>query len=89
VWHGYRAAERAGLEKVVEAYNTARASSGVKVTLRAIPSDAFTDKLTAAVLDAPENVNAGKAASVAVAAPSKHKSPMTTAMNAITRKAAP
>jgi arabinogalactan oligomer/maltooligosaccharide transport system substrate-binding protein len=49
VWHGYRAAERAGLEKVVEAYNAARASSGVKVTLRAIPSDAFTDKISAAV----------------------------------------
>lgn len=49
VWHGYRAAERAGLEKVVEAFNAARASSGVKVTLRAIPSDAFTDKISAAV----------------------------------------
>jgi len=49
VWHGYRAAERAGLEKVVEAYNAAKASSGVKVTLRAIPSDAFTDKISAAV----------------------------------------
>jgi arabinogalactan oligomer/maltooligosaccharide transport system substrate-binding protein len=49
VWHGYRAAERAGLEKVVAAYNAAKASSGVKVTLRAIPSDAFTDKISAAV----------------------------------------
>jgi arabinogalactan oligomer/maltooligosaccharide transport system substrate-binding protein len=49
VWHGYRAAERAGLEKVVAAYNAAKASSGVKVTLLNIPSDAFTDKITAAV----------------------------------------
>jgi arabinogalactan oligomer/maltooligosaccharide transport system substrate-binding protein len=49
VWHGYRAAERTGLEKVVAAYNAARAGSGVKVTLRAIPSDAFTDKISAAV----------------------------------------
>jgi arabinogalactan oligomer/maltooligosaccharide transport system substrate-binding protein len=49
VWHGYRAAERAGLEKAVEAYNAAKASSGVKVTLLAIPSDAFTDKISATV----------------------------------------
>jgi arabinogalactan oligomer/maltooligosaccharide transport system substrate-binding protein len=49
VWHGYRAAERTGLEKVVAAYNAAKAASGVKVTLRAIPSDAFTDKISAAV----------------------------------------
>jgi len=49
VWHGYRAAERAGLEKVVAAYNTAKASAGVKVSLRAIPSDAFTDKISVAV----------------------------------------
>lgn len=49
VWHGYRAAEREGLEKVVEAYNAAKASSGVKVTLRPIPSDAFTDKISTVV----------------------------------------
>ncbi|WP_224245705.1 extracellular solute-binding protein [Hyalangium gracile] len=49
VWHGYRAAERAGLEKVVAAYNAAKGGSGVKVALRAIPSDAFTDKITATV----------------------------------------
>jgi arabinogalactan oligomer / maltooligosaccharide transport system substrate-binding protein len=49
VWHGYRAAERAGLEKVVAAYNAAKKGSGVSVALRAIPSDAFTDKITAAV----------------------------------------
>ncbi|MDY7229505.1 extracellular solute-binding protein [Hyalangium rubrum] len=49
IWHGYRAAERAALEKAVEAFNAARASSGVKATLRAIPSDAFTDKISAAV----------------------------------------
>jgi arabinogalactan oligomer/maltooligosaccharide transport system substrate-binding protein len=49
VWHGYRAAERAALEKVVSAYNTAKAHAGVKAILRAIPSDAFTDKISAAV----------------------------------------
>ncbi|HVG64357.1 MAG TPA: extracellular solute-binding protein [Hyalangium sp.] len=49
VWHGYRAAERTGLEKVVAAYNEAKKGSGVSVALRAIPSDAFTDKITAAV----------------------------------------
>ncbi|QRN96435.1 extracellular solute-binding protein [Archangium violaceum] len=47
VWHGYRASERAALEKVVAAYNTAKASSGVQVKLLAIPSDAFTDKISA------------------------------------------
>jgi arabinogalactan oligomer/maltooligosaccharide transport system substrate-binding protein len=47
VWHGYRAAERAGLEKAVAAYNAARAGKGIQVVLRAIPSDAFTDKISA------------------------------------------
>ncbi len=49
VWHGYRAAERSALEKVVAAYNAARKDSGHQVSLRAIPSDAFTDKVSAAV----------------------------------------
>ncbi|ADO71329.1 sugar ABC transporter substrate-binding protein [Stigmatella aurantiaca] len=49
IWHGYRAAERTALEQAVAAYNKARAGSGVKATLRNIPSDAFTDKISAAV----------------------------------------
>jgi arabinogalactan oligomer/maltooligosaccharide transport system substrate-binding protein len=47
VWHGYRASERAALEKVVAAYNAAQPPSGVQVKLLAIPSDAFTDKISA------------------------------------------
>lgn len=47
VWHGYRAAERTALEKAVAAYNTTRGGSGTRVKLLAIPSDAFTDKISA------------------------------------------
>src|SRR5690349_12286491 len=47
VWHGYRAAERTALEKVVAAYNAAQGESGTRVKLLAIPSDAFTDKISA------------------------------------------
>ncbi|WNG26878.1 extracellular solute-binding protein [Cystobacter fuscus] len=47
VWHGYRAAERTALEKVVAAYNAALGESGTRVKLLAIPSDAFTDKISA------------------------------------------
>jgi arabinogalactan oligomer/maltooligosaccharide transport system substrate-binding protein len=47
VWHGYRASERAALEKVVAAYNASPAGAGVQVKLLAIPSDAFTDKISA------------------------------------------
>jgi len=49
IWYGYRAAERTALEQAVAAYNKARAGTGVKATLRNIPSDAFTDKISAAV----------------------------------------
>jgi arabinogalactan oligomer/maltooligosaccharide transport system substrate-binding protein len=47
VWHGYRASERAALEKIVTAYNASASSSGAQVKLLAIPSDAFTDKISA------------------------------------------
>jgi arabinogalactan oligomer/maltooligosaccharide transport system substrate-binding protein len=47
VWHGYRSSERAALEKVVATYNAARTASGTRVKLLAIPSDAFTDKISA------------------------------------------
>lgn len=49
VWHAYRAGEKAAIEKVVAAYNAAKASSGVKVTTLAVPYDAFADKISAAV----------------------------------------
>lgn len=47
VWHGYRASERQALEKVTAAYNASLPPSGVPVKLLAIPSDAFTDKISA------------------------------------------
>ena len=47
VWHGYRASERTALEKAVAAYNAAQGESGTRVKLLAIPSDAFTDKISA------------------------------------------
>ena len=49
VWHSYRGEEKAALEKVVAAYNAAKAAKGVKVTTLAVPFDAFADKITAAV----------------------------------------
>jgi arabinogalactan oligomer/maltooligosaccharide transport system substrate-binding protein len=49
VWHAYRGGEREAFEKVVAAYNTARAAEGIKVTTLAVPYDAFADKITAAV----------------------------------------
>jgi len=47
VWHGYRASERTALEKVTAAFNAAQGESGARVKLLAIPSDAFTDKISA------------------------------------------
>ena len=47
VWHGYRASERTALEKVVATYNASLPPTGVPVKLLAIPSDAFTDKISA------------------------------------------
>src|SRR5512141_838197 len=48
VWHAYRGAEKAALEKVVAAYN-ARPGATAKVTTLAVPYDAFADKISAAV----------------------------------------
>lgn len=47
VWHAYRAAEKAALEKVVEAYNASHPAT--HVTTLAVPYDAFADKISAAV----------------------------------------
>lgn len=49
VWHGYRGGEKTAFEKVVAAYNSARASKGVKVTTLAVPYDAYPDKISATV----------------------------------------
>jgi arabinogalactan oligomer/maltooligosaccharide transport system substrate-binding protein len=49
VWHAYRGGEKEAFEKVVAAYNQARAGKGIKVTTLAVPYDAFADKITAAV----------------------------------------
>lgn len=49
IWSGYRAAERKAVEKVIDAYNAAKASSGVKVRMLSIPADAFLDKISAAI----------------------------------------
>jgi arabinogalactan oligomer/maltooligosaccharide transport system substrate-binding protein len=47
VWHAYRGEEKVALEKVAAAYNAKTPAS--KVTLLAVPFDAFADKITAAV----------------------------------------
>jgi len=47
VWHSYRAAEKAAIEKVAAAYNASH--PGTKVTTLAVPYDAFADKISAAV----------------------------------------
>jgi arabinogalactan oligomer/maltooligosaccharide transport system substrate-binding protein len=47
VWHAYRAAEKAAIEKVAAAYNAEH--PGVKVNTLAVPYDAFADKISAAV----------------------------------------
>ena len=47
VWHAYRAAEKAAIEKVAAQYNAAH--PGTKVTTLAVPYDAFADKISAAV----------------------------------------
>jgi arabinogalactan oligomer/maltooligosaccharide transport system substrate-binding protein len=49
VWHGYRGDEKAAFEKVVAAYNSARAARGIKVTTLAVPYDAYPDKISATV----------------------------------------
>ncbi len=47
VWHSYRAEEKAAIEKVVAAYNSAHPQT--HVTTLAVPFDAFADKISAAV----------------------------------------
>jgi arabinogalactan oligomer/maltooligosaccharide transport system substrate-binding protein len=47
VWHAYRAAEKAAIEKVAAAYNAAH--PGVHINTLAVPYDAFADKISAAV----------------------------------------
>ena len=47
VWHAYRAAEKAAIEKVAANYNASH--PGTKVTTLAVPYDAFADKISAAV----------------------------------------
>jgi arabinogalactan oligomer/maltooligosaccharide transport system substrate-binding protein len=46
LWHAYRGAEKATIEKVAKLYQQ---QSGVKVTTLAIPYDAYADKITASV----------------------------------------
>lgn len=47
VWHAYRAAEKAALEKVAAEYNAGHPDT--KVVTLAVPYDAFADKISAAV----------------------------------------
>jgi len=47
VWHSYRAAEKAAIEKVAASFNASH--PGIKVTTLAVPYDAFADKISAAV----------------------------------------
>ncbi|ATB28985.1 extracellular solute-binding protein [Melittangium boletus] len=49
LWHGYRAEEKAALEKLVNQFNTANAAQGIKVTTLAVPYDAYPDKISATV----------------------------------------
>jgi arabinogalactan oligomer / maltooligosaccharide transport system substrate-binding protein len=49
LWHGYRAEEKAALEKVIGQFNAANASKGIKVTTLAVPYDAYADKISATV----------------------------------------
>jgi arabinogalactan oligomer/maltooligosaccharide transport system substrate-binding protein len=49
VWHGYRGDEKAAFEKVVSAYNSARAARSIKATTLAVPYDAYPDKISATV----------------------------------------
>lgn len=47
VWHAYRGGEKVAFEKVVASYNASQ--KNVKVSLLAVPYDAFADKITATV----------------------------------------
>lgn len=47
VWHAYRAAEKAALEKVAAAFSASH--PGLHVTTLAVPYESFADKITAAI----------------------------------------
>ena len=49
LWHAYRGAEKAAIEKVAKLYEEKQAAKGVKVNTLAIPYDAYADKISAAV----------------------------------------
>jgi arabinogalactan oligomer/maltooligosaccharide transport system substrate-binding protein len=49
LWHGYRAEEKAALEKVIGQFNAAHASKGIQVKTLAVPYDAYADKISATV----------------------------------------
>ncbi|WP_375768251.1 extracellular solute-binding protein [Archangium gephyra] len=49
LWHGYRAEEKAALEKVIGQFNAANASKGIQVKTLAVPYDAYADKISATV----------------------------------------
>lgn len=49
LWHGYRAEEKAALEKVISQFNAAQASKGIQVKTLAVPYDAYADKISATV----------------------------------------
>ncbi|ATB43781.1 maltose ABC transporter substrate-binding protein [Cystobacter fuscus] len=49
LWHGYRAEEKAALEKLVGQFNAAHAAEGIKVNTLAVPYDAYADKISATV----------------------------------------
>ena len=49
VWHAYRGAERAALDALIADYNAATPDDGLTVVARAIPFDAYADKLSASL----------------------------------------
>ncbi|HEX8819804.1 MAG TPA: extracellular solute-binding protein [Archangium sp.] len=49
LWHGYRAEEKAALEKVIGQFNAANAAKGIQVKTLAVPYDAYADKISATV----------------------------------------
>jgi len=49
IWHAYRGAEKAAIEKVVKMYEDKNAAKRIKVSTLAIPYDAYADKISAAV----------------------------------------
>jgi len=49
LWHGYRAEEKAALEKLVGQFNAAHAAEGLSVKTLAVPYDAYADKISATV----------------------------------------